>query len=127
MPGSRAERMPQCTFVEASRRRFLLAAAGTLVALRLRAAHAAGLDLNGWARVGLVFSTDGLVSVFGLEPSVADEVLLRATRFDALPDGYAPRDLVDTLSAGIRADGSQRIRSLIVPDTGRLIAAASEA
>jgi D-alanyl-D-alanine carboxypeptidase len=56
---------------------------------------------------------------------VADEVLLRATRLDALPDGYAPRDLVDTLSAGIRADGSQRLRSLIVPDTRAMIAAAS--
>jgi D-alanyl-D-alanine carboxypeptidase len=117
--------MPQCTFVEANRRRFLLVAGGTLISFRLRGAHAAGLDLNGWARLGLVFSTDGLVSVFGLDPSVADEVLLRATRLDALPDGYTPRDLVDTLSAGVPADGSQRIRSLIVPDTRRIIDAAS--
>jgi LAS superfamily LD-carboxypeptidase LdcB len=120
--------MPQCTSVETSRRRLLvLATAGALAAsLRLERARAAGLDLNGWARAGLVFSADGLTSVFGLDPSVADEVLLRATRFDALPDAYAPRDLVDTLSAGIRADGAQRIRALIVPDTRRLIAAASE-
>ena len=104
----------------------------SLAALRLTGARAAteSLDLNSWARAGLERSPapeSGLVSVFGLDPSVADEVLLRATRVDALPDGYAPPDLVDTLSAGIPADGSQRIRSLIVPDTRRLIASAAEA
>jgi LAS superfamily LD-carboxypeptidase LdcB len=117
--------MPKWSSVEAGRRQFLVGLSAAVAALYLSRAGAAGLDLNGWARVGLVFSTDGLVSVFGLDPSVADEVLLRATRSDALPDGYAPHDLVDTRSAGIPADGSQRIRSLIVPDTSRMIAAAS--
>jgi LAS superfamily LD-carboxypeptidase LdcB len=123
----KADRMPQCSSVEAGRRQFLVALGASLAALRLTSVRAASLDLSNWARAGLLFSADGLVSVFGLEPDVADEVLLRATRVDALPDGYAPRDLVDTLSAGIPADGSQRVRRLIVPDTRRMIAAAGEA
>jgi LAS superfamily LD-carboxypeptidase LdcB len=112
--------------VEAGRRQFLVMAGAAVAALHARGVRAAGMDLSSWARAGVVLSADGVVSVFGLEPSLADEVLLRATRFDALPEGYAPRDLVDTLSAGLPAEGSQRIRALIVPDTRRMIAAAQE-
>ena len=113
--------------MEASRRQLLLALGAALAAVRLRPARAASLDLNSWARAGLEVSAEGVVSVFGLEPGLADEVLLKATRADALPDGYVPRDLVDTRSAGIPTDGAQRIRALIVPDTRRLVWAASEA
>jgi LAS superfamily LD-carboxypeptidase LdcB len=115
--------------MQAARRRLLLAIGISLAgtALGLPRVRAAGLDLSAWARAGLALTDNGLVGVFGLDPSVADEVLLRATRADALPEGYFPQDLVDTLSAGIPADGSQRVRALIVPDTRRLIASASEA
>jgi LAS superfamily LD-carboxypeptidase LdcB len=122
--------------MELARRQLLVALGASLAAVVARqgGAHAAQrlgstrLDLNSWARSGLQATDGGLVaSVFGLEPGLADEVLLPATRLDALPDGYAPRDLVDTRSAGIPAEGSQRIRALVVPDARRLIASASEA
>ncbi len=60
-------------------------------------------------------------SVFGLDPSVAAEVLLPATRDDALPDGYTPRDLVSAASSGIPANGRQLLRALIVDDTRAMV------
>jgi zinc D-Ala-D-Ala carboxypeptidase len=88
---------------------------------------AAPVDLQAWAQVGIERgASNELVRVVGLEPELADVVLLRATRQDALPDGYAPPDLVDTLSAALPASGAQRLRALIVPHTRRLILAAGE-
>ena len=83
---------------------------------------ASSVDLLGWAQVNIQPDR-----IFGLEPSVAAEVLQRATRLDALPDGYAPSDLIDTSSAGLPAMGVQRIRRLIVDDTRALIDSAGAA
>jgi D-alanyl-D-alanine carboxypeptidase len=55
------------------------------------------------------------------------EVLLPATRDEGLPDGYVPADLVNVARYGIPANGSQLIRSLIVPDTRALLAEAADA
>ncbi len=60
-----------------------------------------------------------------LEPAVAAEVLLPATRADALPDGYAPADLVSAAANGIPAAGRQLIRALIVDDTRALVSEAA--
>jgi zinc D-Ala-D-Ala carboxypeptidase len=60
-----------------------------------------------------------------LDPMVASEVLMAATRADALPDGYVPRDLVSALANGIPASGGQLIRALIVDDTRSLVEAAA--
>jgi D-alanyl-D-alanine carboxypeptidase len=67
-----------------------------------------------------------LTSIFGLAPDVAPEVLLRATRADSLPDGYAPDDLVGVGRHGIPQAGSQVLRALIIDDTYGLIGAAAE-
>jgi LAS superfamily LD-carboxypeptidase LdcB len=67
-----------------------------------------------------------VISVFGLEPEVATDVLLRATRADALPDGYAPDDLVVAARQGIPQSGGQTLRALIVDDTRALIDAATD-
>ena len=64
-------------------------------------------------------SNGSLVSVFDLDAAVADDVLLRATKDDALPDGYRPGDLVTV-------GGGQVIRRLIVADTRALIDAAAD-
>ena len=59
--------------------------------------------------------------VFGLDAAVAQDVLLRATRADALPDGYAPADLARVGNNGIPAAGAQLLRALILDDTRALI------
>ena len=114
----------QTGIVASVRRLVALVLATVLAAVRLPAgpAHAASVDLLSWAQVNVQGD-----SVFGLAPPLADEVLQRATRLDALPDGYAPRDLVDTGSVGLPAMGVQRIRRLIIDDTRALIDAAGQA
>jgi D-alanyl-D-alanine carboxypeptidase len=91
--------------------------------------HAALPDqvvLRDLARDGLEWDVGGtLTRVFGLPPEVAGEVLLRATRDDALPDGYRPGDLVDAAARGLPTSGGQLIRALIVDDTRALIADAA--
>lgn len=102
-----------------TRRRLLALAAVTPLLGALPARAAATPDLatvRDWVRAGL----DRGPGIFGLPPDVAYEVLLPATRDAALPDGYAPPDLV-------QIDGGQRIRALIVPDTRALIGDASNA
>src|SRR5438067_464765 len=68
---------------------------------------------------------EGLISVFGLAPDVASEVLLAATKEQALPLGYAPRDLVSAPAFGLPAAGAQSIRRLIIPDTEAMWQAAA--
>jgi LAS superfamily LD-carboxypeptidase LdcB len=72
-------------------------------------------------------SSTGLARVFALEPPLAAEVLLRATRADELPDGYAPLDLVNAASAGIASAGRQLVRAAIADDTRALIGQAAAA
>jgi zinc D-Ala-D-Ala carboxypeptidase len=82
--------------------------------------------LGDLARDGLERDAGGtLTRVFGLPPEVADDVLLRATRDDALPDGYRPGDLVSAATRGLPTSGDQLIRALIVDDTRALIANAA--
>jgi zinc D-Ala-D-Ala carboxypeptidase len=76
-------------------------------------------DLRALLRSGLQRDDAGAVTdIFGLDAAVASEVLLRATRADALPDGYAPTDLVSV--------GGQVVRRLIADDARALIAAAAD-
>lgn len=65
--------------------------------------------------------------VFALEPNLAADVLLRATRADALPDGYSPADLVNATTAGIPSAGRQLVRAAIADDARALIAEAAAA
>jgi LAS superfamily LD-carboxypeptidase LdcB len=69
----------------------------------------------------------GVTQVFGLDVAVAADVLLRATKADALPDGFAPDDLVSAAALGIPQAGGQSIRELIAADTRALIAEATDA
>ena len=110
-----------------SRRRLLvLSATLPFLVPSLTTAQAAAIDLRALARSGLERDPSGaLTGIFGLSPDVADEVLLRATRDDALPDGYQPRDLVNVAAHGLTASGSQRLRELIVDDTRSLFVAAA--
>jgi len=87
-----------------------------------RPASAGAPDLRALVRDGLAADPS---SIFGLPPEVAHEVLLRATRDDALPDGYQPRDLVNAAARGLPTSGQQLIRALILNDTRALIDEAS--
>jgi LAS superfamily LD-carboxypeptidase LdcB len=79
-------------------------------------------------RSGLQRDASGAVtSIFGLDADIAAEVLLRATKADTLPDGYAPDDLVGVAPHGIPQAGSQSLRALIIDDTYALIGAAADA
>jgi zinc D-Ala-D-Ala carboxypeptidase len=71
-------------------------------------------------------ATGAVARVFGLDVDTAQDVLLRATRADALPEGYAPADLVRVGTSGIAAAGVQLLRTLILDDTRALINAAAE-
>jgi D-alanyl-D-alanine carboxypeptidase len=83
--------------------------------------------LRGMARGGLQRDGTGAVTaIFGLDPDVAADVLLRATRADALPDGYKPDDLVAAAAHGIPQVGGQTLRALIIDDTYALIGAAAD-
>jgi D-alanyl-D-alanine carboxypeptidase len=110
-----------------SRRRALaLLALGMPAIGGLRLAHAqtaparsAAPAAPSWLSSGLQRDGVGaLLSVFDLDPGVAAEVLMPATKDDALPDAYTPRDLV-------RVAGGQLLRALIVTDTRALIAEAA--
>jgi len=77
-------------------------------------------SVSDWLAAGLTYDSDGsLRSVFGLKTEVAVESLMPATKADALPDGYTPRDLV-------KVSGGQLLRAVIVDDTRALIAEAGE-
>jgi D-alanyl-D-alanine carboxypeptidase len=102
-------------------RRRLLALTATIPLLAAWAPEPSPPDpsaLRALVRGGLQRDETGLVTgVFGLDAGVASDVLLRATKADALPDGYAPADLV-------AAGGGHLLRALIIDDTRALIAAA---
>jgi LAS superfamily LD-carboxypeptidase LdcB len=79
-----------------------------------------------WVRSGVERDQSGNVSnVFGLPSELAREVLLPATRADALPDGYMPSDLQSAAANGVPAQGSQLLRTLILDDTRALVNAAT--
>ncbi len=94
-------------------------------------ARAVGLDPPtppDWIRAGLERDDAGtVVRVFELDPDLAREVLLPATKADALPDGYAPGDLVSAAARGIPSSGAQRLRAVVVDDTRALIQDAAAA
>jgi LAS superfamily LD-carboxypeptidase LdcB len=115
--------------VELSRRRFLaLALAAPLARAGLIEDEPQLGTVRQWVRAGIERDSSGaLTRVFGLDAAAADEVLLRATRADALPDGYAPADLVSAFVHGVPAAGVQVVRGIIVDDTRALIAAAADA
>lgn len=102
-----------------SRRRALaLLAFATPALLNVRAAAAQSTPQ--WLSAGLQRDGVGAVlDVFGLDPDVAADVLMPATKDDALPSGYTPHDLV-------RLSGGQFLRALILDDTRALIAEANE-
>ncbi len=82
--------------------------------------------IRAWVRLGVERETGGgLQSVFDLDPSISATVLLAATKVDALPNGYAPRDAVSAAGRGIPAAAGQVISALIVDDTRALIEAAT--
>ena len=108
-----------------SRRRLLVLGAALPFVVPRASAYAAPVDLRALARAGLERNPSGVTSIFGLPPDVADEVLLRATRDDALPDNYQPPDLVSVTARGLPANGAQRLRELIVDDTRALFEAAA--
>jgi len=82
--------------------------------------------LREWVRAGIQRDPSGSVTgVFGLQPELAREVLMPATRADALPDGYAPADLASVSANGIPSAGRQLVRALILDDTRALVQAAA--
>jgi D-alanyl-D-alanine carboxypeptidase len=90
---------------------------------RRRARAQAGAD---WLDGGITHDANGaVVSAFGFDPVVAQDVLRPATKDIALPDGYAPADLLSANAAGIPSAGAQLIRGLVAPDTSALIEAAA--
>jgi zinc D-Ala-D-Ala carboxypeptidase len=105
----------------------LALAALPLTRPRVAAAAAQTFDVpagaTDWARAGIERFEGTLARVFGLDTSLAAEVLLPATRLDALPDGYAPSDLVWASAHGI--PGNQLIRAIIVEDTRNMVRAAA--
>src|SRR5262245_24582247 len=92
------------------------------------AAAAAAPALRALVRAGIQRDAAcSLLTIFGLTPDIADDVLMRVTRDDALPDNYSPGDLVDAAAQGLPTAGQQRLRRLIVDDSRALFeAAASE-
>jgi zinc D-Ala-D-Ala carboxypeptidase len=120
--------------VELSRRRVLMLALAASLGGGVLASQAARADepdlaaVRNLVRAGVERDSFGdLARVFALEPPLAAEVLLRATRLDALPDSYAPLDLVNATSAGIPSAGQQFVRATIADDTRALIAEAAAA
>jgi LAS superfamily LD-carboxypeptidase LdcB len=108
-----------------TRRAVLSAISLGLVAWQLDRRGARAL-VGDWLQDGIRHDARGaVVSVFGLEPAVAQEVLLPVTKDSALPHGYTPSDLVSANAAGIRSAGVQLIRRLVAEDTSALIEAAA--
>ena len=96
----------------------------------VRSGQAQGVEdptrVREWVRGGVTRNgAGGVVDVIGLTPDEADQILLRASKTDALPDGYAPADLVSVASAGIPAAGRQLLRARIIDDTHAMIGAAA--
>jgi D-alanyl-D-alanine carboxypeptidase len=91
-------------------------------------AHAATADLASireWVRAGIERDASGrVVRIFGLDGGTLGDVLLRATKADALPDGYVPRDMVNPSARGIPSVGAQLVRAVIIDDTRALVEAA---
>jgi LAS superfamily LD-carboxypeptidase LdcB len=113
-----------------SRRRLLAlgAAVPLLGALGAAAPNPDPAAVRAMLRAGLERDASGeVLSVFGLDPSTASDVLLRATKVDALPDGYAPADIVSVSAQGLPQAGRQSLRALIIDDTRGLIDAAADA
>ena len=102
-------------------RRGLLALGAALPFVSAFAPEASQPDLDAlraMLRSGIQRDASGAAaSVFGLDSASAGDVLLRATRADLLPHGYAPTDLVSV--------GGHLVRQLIADDTRALIAAAA--
>ena len=73
-----------------------------------------------WLGGGIARDHSGaVVNVFGLEPTLAHDVLQPAPKDTPLPDGYAPTDLIDPGALGIRSAGAQLIRKLITRTPAR--------
>jgi len=83
------------------------------------------LGVREWVRSGVERDQGGsVITVFGLQADLAREVLLPATRADALPEGYVPSDLASAAANGIPSAGRQLIRTLILDDSRNLVQAA---
>jgi D-alanyl-D-alanine carboxypeptidase len=83
-------------------------------------------SLREWVRAGIERDAGGNVTaVFGLDLDRATEVLLAATRAEALPDGYTPGDLASAAANGVPSAGRQLVRTLILDDTRALVQAAA--
>jgi LAS superfamily LD-carboxypeptidase LdcB len=116
--------------VALSRRQLLILGAGAVAfsPLRVHAETPSVASIRELVRAGIERDLSGAVTrVFDLDMSVSSEVLLRATKADALPDGYAPRDVVSAAGNGIPSAGQQVIRAVIVDDTRGLLQEAASA
>jgi len=113
-----------------SRRQLLILGAGA-VAFRpwsVRAQTPSVAAIRELVRGGIERDLSGAVTrVFDLDLSLSVEVFLRATKADALPDGYAPRDVVSAAGNGIPSAGRQVIRAVIVDDSRALLQEAASA
>ena len=90
-----------------------------------KASAQSNLGLREWVRSGVERDQGGgVIAVFGLQADLAREVLLPATRADALPEGYVPSDLASAAANGIPSAGRQLIRTLILDDSRNLVQAA---
>jgi LAS superfamily LD-carboxypeptidase LdcB len=107
-----------------SRRRFLAlsAAMPVLAAWAPRAAQPDLSALRAMVRAGLKVD-----AIFGIDREIASDVLLRATKADALPANYTPDDIASVAAQGIAQVGGQVLRALVMDDTRALIDAAGEA
>jgi D-alanyl-D-alanine carboxypeptidase len=66
-------------------------------------------------------------AIFGIDRDIAGDVLLRATKGDALPDNFAPDDIESVAAQGIAQAGGQVLRALVMDDTRALIDEAAAA
>jgi LAS superfamily LD-carboxypeptidase LdcB len=116
--------------VALSRRQLLILSAGAVAfrPWRVRAETPSLSSIGELVRGGVERDLSGAVTrVFDLDLSLSGEVLLRATKADALPDGYAPHDVVSAAGNAIPSAGRQVIRSIIVDDTRALVREAASA
>jgi D-alanyl-D-alanine carboxypeptidase len=76
--------------------------------------------IRGMVQSGIQRDANGATTqIFGLDAAEAGDILLRATRSDALPDGFAPQDLV-----GING---HLVKAIVVDDLRALIDEAADA